>query len=195
MATKQSKVRTLVDARLHALYCGVTQSGKTTLARHHARLLDKAGYEIVVYDPVGTATAGGDWPERAKVFDDSDKFLEWLTRAQYDDERPAFVFVDEAPDIFGPTGGYALLLPRRLRHQGVYLRIISQRPKMLPPNVRTQCAHCYLFRLSKEDARIICADFGHGSEVSDKPLDTGDYVLLVSGSAEIEEFNCFDQVG
>lgn len=188
------KIQTVVDAQIHVLYVGVTQSGKTTLARHHARILDAAEYDVVVYDPVGTPTAGGDWPEKVQRFDDPQKFLIWLVKAEGKPERPIFVFVDESADIFGHTNTDANWIPRRVRHQNVYLRLISQRPKMLPPNVRTQCAHCYLFRLAADDMRMICADFGHGPEISQKSLDTGDYVLLVSGSSEIEVANVFDQI-
>jgi len=190
----QNKIQTLIDARVHTLFVGVTQSGKTTLARHHARLLANAGYDLAVYDPVQTATAGGDWPREAKVFTDQTAFLEYLFAARGEPDRPIFVFVDESADIFGHANGDNNLIPRRVRHQNVYLRLISQRPKMLPPNVRTQCAHCYMFRLSRDDGRMICADFGHGDEIFSKPLDTGDYLLLVSGSAAVEEFNCFDQI-
>ena len=65
---------------------------------------------------------------------------------------------------------------------------------MLHPNVRTQCGYVYMLRLSKNDAREVCADMGHGREVSEMPLDKGDCLLLVSGSSEIEEFNVFDLV-
>lgn len=189
MAQNQN-IKTLVDARVHALYCGVTQSGKTTLARHHARLLDAADYDLLIYDPVGTATAGGDWPERAKVFSDQLKFLETLVRTNGENDRPVFAFVDEAADIFGHAHADAQLIPRTIRHQNIYLRLIAQRPKLLPPNVRTQCAMCYMFRLAPDDAKMILADFGHGGDVQ-KSLDSGDFMLLISGSSSIDEFNCF----
>lgn len=197
MAKKQDQ--TLVDARLHILYCGVTLSGKTTLARHHSRILLREGYDVTVYDPVGTATAGGEWtPEKFdgeyKEFNDLDKFLLYLVHAKGTPERPIFVFVDESADIFGHQNSEAHWIPRRVRHQDVYLRLISQRPKMLPPNVRTQCAHTYMFRLAADDAKMVAADSGHGSDVSQINLDSGDFLLLISGSASIERGNVFELV-
>lgn len=191
MAKKQD-VETLIDARVHSLYCGVTMSGKTTLARHHAARLIGADYDVAVYDPVGTHTINGTWDEKARVFDDPEKFLAYLTHVQGKDERPIFVFVDESADIFGHENKEAHWIPRRVRHQDVYLRLISQRPKMLPPNVRTQCAHTYMFRLASDDAKMVCADAGHGSEVSQINLDKGDFVLLISGTAAIEHGNVFE---
>lgn len=193
MGKKFNAVETLVDARVHVLYCGVTQSGKTTLARHHADLLARVDYDVIVYDPVGTLTVNGTWPDKATLFTDPEKFLSYLLKAEAQNEnRPIFVFVDEAADIFGHTSTDANWIPRRVRHQGVYLRLISQRPKMLPPNVRSQCAHCYMFRLASDDSKMVFSDFGHDSNILTEPLDTGDFLVLVSGSSAIERFNVFE---
>jgi hypothetical protein len=185
----------LVDIREHVLYVGVTQTGKTTLARHHASILAKADYDLIVYDPVGTETANGTWPEKAIIETNPDKFLARVEKVSGTPERPVFVFCDEAADIFGHQYTDAHWIPRRIRHQNAYLRIIAQRPKMLHPNVRSQCAVAYVLRLSQDDARVICADFGHGSDVYQIPLDKGDCLLLISGSADIEDFNVFDHIG
>ena len=190
----QNKNQTLIDAQLHILYCGVTMSGKTTLARHHARVLQTANYDVVVYDPVMTPTAGGGWfvdGKPLRTFHDDEKFLKWLNEASGTPERPIFVFVDEAADIFTHGDSEASFLPRRVRHQDVYLRMISQRPKMLPPNVRTQCGHTYMFRLSDDDTRMVLADSGHSKNILENPLDKGDFVLLVSGTSEIVSGNVF----
>ena len=194
MVVDQVKNQTLVDSNCHVLYCGVTMSGKTTLARHHAKLLQKHKHEIAVYDPVLTGTVNGTWPEGVKVFSDPEPFLKWLVTAKGTDKNPVFVFVDESADIFGHENKDANWIPRRVRHQNIYLRLISQRPKMLPPNVRSQCAQTYMFRLASDDAKMVCADAGHGSEISSITLDTGDCLLLLSGSSTIEQFNVFELV-
>ena len=189
----QSKSQTLVDARVHVLYAGVTQSGKTTLARHHARILADAEYDVAVYDPVGTATAGGGWPEKARMFDSAEQLLRWIEKHRADPERPAFVFIDESADILGHGETHAHWMPRRVRHQNIYLRLIAQRPKMLPPSVRTQCAHAYVFRLASDDMRLLLSDFGHDlGDIDAKELDSGDYLVLISGTSSIAQGNCFD---
>lgn len=190
MAQKQS-VKTLIDAREHVLYCGVTMTGKTTLARHHAAILDKANYDVVVYDPVQTDTANGNWPQKALILNDAEEFNKWMNNAKGDPERPTFLFVDESADIFGHSETWAHWIPRKCRHQDIYLRMIVQRPKMLHPSVRTQCSYAYMLRLSKDDARMLAADFGHSADVADMPLDKGDCLLMESGSPDIEEFNVF----
>lgn len=195
MAEKQNAEKTLVDIREHVLYCGVTMTGKTTLARHHAAILERARYDIAVYDPVGTETANGNWTKDAKILSTPEEFAKWVESARGEDERPIFLFVDEAADIFGHSETWAHYIPRKCRHQNIYLRIIVQRPKMVHPSVRTQCAFAYMLRLSKDDARMLAADFGHSADVADMPLDKGDCLVFESGRAEIEEFNVFDLVG
>ena len=198
MGKKASSVETLVDAREHVLYCGVTMTGKTTLAREHAAILVAAKYQVFVYDPVGTDTANGNWPEGAEILTTPKEFHECIEDLQSDGgdpEHPVFFFVDEGADIFGHQETHAHWIARKIRHVEVYLRIIAQRPNMLHPSVRTQCSYVYMLRLSKDDARIICSDMGHGSEVFSTVLDKGDCILLTSGSSAIEQFNVFQLVG
>ena len=183
--------KTIVDAREHTLYCGVTMTGKTTLARHHARILSRAKYDVAVYDPVGTGTAGGGWPENATVISDPIILEKFLEHVRGTDKHPVFLFVDESADVFSHGQTQNHWIPRRIRHQHVYLRLITQRPKMLHPDVRTQCSYAYVLRLSNDDKKMIYSDFGHSGDVESKPLDKGDCVLLTSGSSDVEEFNVF----
>lgn len=188
---------TLVDAHEHFLYCGVTMTGKTTLAREHSSILVNAKHNVAVYDPVQTETANGSWPEGVTVLSDPEEFFEWIedNEETFDEEHPCFLFVDESADIFSHSNTQAHWIPRRIRHQNIYLRMIVQRPNMLHPNVRTQCSYVYMLRLSRKDAALICDDMGHGPEVSGKVLDKGDCILITSGSSGIEEFNVFDLLG
>jgi hypothetical protein len=198
MAKKQkTAVETVVDAREHVMYCGVTMTGKTTLAREHAAILDKAKYEVIVYDPVGTDTANGNWPERAVILRTPEEFHKMVEDLENDGdpEHPKFLFVDESADIFGHSETHAHWIARKIRHDEVYLRTIVQRPNMIHPSVRTQHSYVYMLRLSQDDARIICGDMGHGPEVSKTVLDKGDCILLTSGASGVEQFNVFQLIG
>ncbi len=194
---KESKVETIVDAREHILYCGVTMTGKTTLAREHAAILEKAKYDVAVYDPVGTDTANGNWPDGVEVLNTPEEFHEWIDDHEddYSPEHPCFLFVDESADIFSHSETHAHWIARKIRHQYIYLRLMVQRPNMLHPSVRTQCSYVYMLRLSQTDARLICADMGHGPDTSNTVLDKGDCLLLTSGSADTEQFNVFELIG
>lgn len=194
---KKPIVETIVDAREHVLYTGVTMTGKTTLAREHATIIKGAKYDVVVYDPVGTDTANGNWPEDVEILTTPEEFHEWVedNTDTYSPEHPCFLFVDEAADIFGHSETHAHWIGRKIRHSYIYLRMMCQRPNMMHPSVRTQCSYVYMLRLSQTDARLICADMGHGTEVSNTVLDKGDCLLLTSGSADTEQFNVFELIG
>lgn len=176
---------------MHVLFCGVTESGKTTLARAVARDLHASGQNVIIYDPVGTNTAGGGWPvgEGAILFSDFGEFAEYVSR---DDVRGAHLFIDEAGDHFGVGNKENHWLLTRGRHFFLYVYLIAQRPKMLAPTARTQCSRTYAFRMAPEDMREVFADNGHAPpEKNQKPLDQGDFYVLLSGNAKISRANVF----
>ena len=142
---------------MHTIICGVTLSGKTTLARALARHVGRQRQNVIVYDPVMTATQGGDWGKSAVVFNDPQKFWGFVSR---DDVGHAHIFIDEAGDLFHLGARENFWLLTRGRHFGFQVYLISQRPKMIAPSARTQCGMAYMFRLARDDAKEIWADAG-----------------------------------
>lgn len=173
---------------MHALICGVTQSGKTTLAHKLAHEFSGNGGNIIVFDPVGTATIKGTWPENAVIFQDEQEFFEYLAR---DDVKNAFVFIDEAGDVFTAQKRENLWLLTRGRHFGFSVFMIAQRPKMILPSARGQAGACYMFRLASDDQKEIGRDFGF-SGLDKITLDKGDFLLLMSGSSACQRGNVFN---
>lgn len=175
----------------HTLFAGVTESGKTTLARYISRKLCALNNRVVVYDPMGTPTAGGEWGEKAVIFRDDtpERFLKYLDRS---DVNHAHVFCDEAGDYLTVSDKENHWLFRRGRHKGLFMYPIMQRPKMVAPNVRSMCGTAFVFRLAVDDADEIGKDFGH-TKLSNivSTLDTGQYVKLKSGSPKIERGDIF----
>ena len=172
---------------MHALICGVTQTGKTTLAHNIAHEFAQKGAGIIVYDPVGTETVRGKWPESSVIFSDEHEFFEYLSR---DDVNNAFVFIDEAGDIFTAQKRENMWLLTRGRHFGFSVFMIAQRPKMILPSARSMAGVCYLFRLSTDDMRDIGRDFGF-SGLDKINLDRGDFIVLESGSSQYQQANVF----
>jgi Zonular occludens toxin (Zot) len=140
----------------HTGYYGITQSGKTTIARAVARALAKSRHQIVVYDPVGTSTHGGDWPKSSLIYNDSEKFLRDVRNMQN-----AQIFIDEADEVFSHEQKENFWILSRGRHQGLYSHVITQRPNRVHPTVRSQCTRAYLCKLNKSDRQAILADHGH----------------------------------
>jgi hypothetical protein len=138
---------------------------------------------VIVYDPLGTGTLGGDWGKGAEIYDDPLLFLQ-------DMENPgkiynAHVFIDEADEIFSQEQKDNFWILKKGRHYGLSIWVITQRPKMVAPTVRNQCADAYLFRLAIQDVKEIAADFGH-SNIHALELAHGDYIVLHSGHPEFE---------
>lgn len=173
---------------MHALICGVTQTGKTTLAHNIAHEFAQKGAGIIVYDPVGTETIRGKWPESSVIFSDEHEFFGYLSR---DDVNNAFVFIDEAGDIFNAQKRENMWLLTRGRHFGFSVFMIAQRPKMILPSARSMAGVCYLFRLSSDDMRDIGRDFGF-SGLDKINLDRGDFIVLESGLSDYQTGNVFN---
>lgn len=172
----------------HILFAGTSQSGKTTLARYFARKLRAANKRVVVYDPVGTATLGGDWGDGAEIYDDDYEFLSAV-------EDPtkihdAHLFVDEADEIFAHSMRGNFWIAKKGRHYGLSVYAISQRPTMIHPTVRNQMTRGYIFRLALEDCKNIAADYGH-SNVHKIQLLHGDFLSLRAGHPDITRGNVF----
>jgi len=172
---------------MHTLICGVTLSGKTTLARTLARCADDCGQNVIVFDPVGTNTAGGDWPKRSVLFDNEAEFFAYLARP---DVGHAHVFIDEAGDLFNASKRENFWLLTRGRHFGLFVYLIAQRPMMLYPTVRNQCGQAYIFRLAHNDLRMIGQDYGF-SNLDKNSLDKGDFLLVTSGASGYSRSNVF----
>jgi DNA helicase HerA-like ATPase len=174
---------------MHSLICGVTESGKTTLAHSIARGVSKQGQNVIVYDPVGTLTYDGkqSWPANAVIFDDEDLFFAYLNEPHVNHSH---VFVDEAGDIFPVGKRENMWVLTRGRHFGFSVYAICQRPKLISPSARSQCSAAYIFRLAEADLDEIGKDFGH-SNLKSYTLDKGDFIMLRSGRSSINRANIF----
>lgn len=172
---------------MHQLFTGVTKTGKTTLARYFSRALLNAGKKVVVYDPLGSPTLGGDWGEGAKIYFEKDAFLDYV----YSDEcQNVHLFIDEAHNIFSHAEDEHRWLLTEGRHFFIYCNLMTQRPNKVHPDVRTNCEVCYMFRLAADDAKSIGSDYGH-SKVHSEKLDRGDFLVLNSGAAKYSRGNVF----
>jgi len=173
---------------MHQLFVGVTKSGKTTLARKFSRELLQHKKQVAVYDPLGTATLGGDWGDGAKVFHDKESFLDFV---HSDECKNYHIFIDEAHHVLGHSDKDNFWLLTEGRHHFMYLYLMTQRPKKVHPDVRSNCEICYMFRLVIDDAKEIGGDYGF-SDIHKEILDRGDFLILNSGSSEFSRANVFN---
>lgn len=178
--------------RYHILIAGVTMCGKTTLAHKIAEdeAAKKDGRQIIVYDPVLTPTAVGEWPEGSDLFDDKEKFLAYLENLEGSEY---LIFIDESDDLLSHSYPENTRIVRRGRHYGWQVVLITQRPNLLSPSARSQCGMAYLFALKQDDMRSIAGDYAH-NDLHKIKLEQGDYLCIGGGSSKVVRGNIFRQL-
>ena len=136
----------------HKLITGQTLSGKSTLAR--AIVADASARHIVpvIYDP----TLSPDWKSDF-VTDDYAEFVSNLSECARAG-LPIFAVVDEADTVLSQGDRDNWWLFTRGRHFGIEACAITQRPQLVAPTVRGQCADVFVFHLGKNDASFLSED-------------------------------------
>lgn len=127
----------------HALILGMTESGKTTLAKKLASNYRANGVSVLVLDPLSDPSWDCDFRTS-----DVDEFL-----AAFWASRSCAVFVDEAGDSAGQHDKDMQKTATRGRHWGHRCHYISQRGTMINRTIRDQCSHIFLFGTALEDCK------------------------------------------
>ncbi len=128
----------------HSLILGMTESGKTTLAKKLALSYKARGIGVLVLDPLSD-------PEWQADFQTSnvDEFLKvfWASRS-------CAVFVDEAGESVGQFDSVMQKTATKGRHWGHSCHYLSQRGAQIARTVRDQCSHLFLFTTALDDSKI-----------------------------------------
>ena len=133
------------DAMPHVLITGVTESGKTTLAKRLCWSYSRRGIRTVVLDPLSDPGWNSNYCSTNPV-----EFLDIVKRS-----RSCAVFIDESGEMIGHYNDEMFWLATRGRHYGHNCHFITQRPAQISPNVRNQCLKLFLFTVSKDDAKLL----------------------------------------
>lgn len=136
----------------HTLIIGMTQSGKTSLARKLVQKHRKKGRLILVLDPLldpAWKTAGATW-----VTDDKEKFLDVVFRS-----TECVIVIDEAGEMIGRYAGEMKKLATKSRHYGHDAIFITQRAVDVDKSLRDQCAEVYAFLVSRRDSEVLAEEF------------------------------------
>lgn len=131
---------------MHSLIIGMTESGKTTLAKIIANQLSSQGKSVAVLDPVYDSA----WPEKAFKADNPADFSQYLR-----EHRSVYAFVDESGSVFneGNDNSYQWFATTS-RHYGHSAVFIAQRAIQVPKTMRDQCSRLFLFTSSRSDGKI-----------------------------------------
>lgn len=140
----------------HSLIFGMTESGKTSLAKKLAAHYQSKGIGVLVLDPMGDP----EWPADYKTAN-ADEFLDTFWNS-----RRCAVFIDEAGDSVGRFNTVMQRTATKGRHWGHACHYITQRGAQLATTVRDQCSHLFLFTSSLNDSKI------HADEWNQQELKT-----------------------
>ncbi len=136
----------------HTIIVGETESGKSVCAKKIAASYKAHGIGVVVLDPYKDPAWNADF-----ITKDPAEFMA-LVRDP-DQCLQCAIFVDEAGRMLGRYDEEFNWLTCESRHLGHVAHLISQRAQHISPNVRTQCATLYCFRLAPKDAKQYAEDF------------------------------------
>lgn len=153
----------------HVLIIGMTESGKTTLARGLAKRYRAAGIGTLVLDPLRDPKWQADY-----MTDDGEDFLRtfWLSRS-------CAAFLDEGGESVGRYDKAMQMTATRGRHCGHSCHYIAQRVQQLAPIVRDQCTHLFLFCSSAKDGALLADEFNMPELAQCSRLAQGEYIHAV----------------
>ena len=149
----------------HSLILGITESGKTTLARSLSNEYRRMGSGVIVLDPLRDPRWQAD-----HLVTDADEFLSLVWRS-----RSCMLFIDEAGDMIGRYDNAMQRIVTRGRHWGHSAHIITQRGAQLPPTVRNQCRYLFLFCTARADCEVLAREFNQDELLDGNKLAQGEY--------------------
>lgn len=156
----------------HCLILGMTQSGKTTLAKKLAHGYRARGISVIVLDPLGDP----EWPN------DEEGTFQTRNRADFlrtvKASRQCAVFVDEAGESVGQYDDEMHWLATRGRHYGHQCHFLSQRGQQIAKTVRDQCSKMYLFCCSKTDGKILADEWNQEELRNVNVLGRGEFFVV-----------------
>lgn len=149
----------------HSLILGMTESGKSTLAKKLARAYKDAGIHVLVLDPLKDPSWTADFQTN-----DPNEFLEMFWTS-----RKCAAFIDEAGES---AGRYDVAMERTAtkgRHWGHNVHYISQRGTMINTTIRGQCSQLFLFTTGKKDSATHSEEWGHDELKNANQLKRGEF--------------------
>lgn len=149
----------------HTLILGMTESGKTALAKKLAEKYKEAGINVIVLDPLTDPSWNADYQTS-----DPDEFLQVFWQS-----RKCAVFIDEAGESAGRYDNAMIKTATKGRHWGHNVHYISQRGSMISPTIRGQCSKLFLFNTGLKDAKVHAEEWGKEELKNANQLKRGEF--------------------
>ena len=164
----------------HSLIIGMTESGKTTLAKKMSLHYRQRGIHTIVLDPMYDPN----WQASFQTANPH-KFLEIVKKSSN-----CAIFIDESGDIVGRYDEEMHWLATKARHWGHNSHFISQRAKQISKTVRDQCSFLFAFNMSYDDSKELANEFNKEILKTCNILNKGEY-YVVPRYGEVKKFYVF----
>lgn len=133
---------------MHTLIVGITESGKSTIAKMMCAEFKRTGTKTAVLDPLFSP----DW-ECDFITGDSEAYLDYLKK-----NKSVCAFIDEAGKMVGRYNVEMEWLVTQSRHWGHSAFLITQGVTQLNPVVRTQCTRKIIFGCGEKETRLLAEE-------------------------------------
>jgi hypothetical protein len=163
----------------HAIIAGMTEVGKTTLAKALAATLPRVAVFEVEYNTK-------QWGDNV-VFQTTDiNRMLAFSKANIN----CNIFIDDSEEATDRDRSYNFFATRA-RHYGHKCFFIMQRPTQVLPTVRHNCAAIYCFRLNPKDSEELSIDFNEPMLVNAPSLNVGEFYAKISPTATCRKCKLF----
>lgn len=150
----------------HSLILGMSESGKTTLARKLAAYYKSHGIGVIVLDPLRDPGWQCDF-----ITADQDKFLDVFWNSQ-----SCMAFLDEGAESVGRYDNAMKKTATQGRHWGHCCHFITQHGMDLSPVVRGQCRYLFLFASSRQQGEVLAKEYNQPELITCTDLKQGEYL-------------------
>lgn len=149
----------------HVLIVGITQSGKSTLARELLRHYQARDIGALVLDPICDPQWQADYQT-----DSPEAFLDTARRSWQ-----CALFIDESGEMIGRYNDSMFWCATQARHRGHRSHFITQRPAQLAKTVRDQCTRLCVFAVSPSDAKLLADEWNKAELIEAPGLPAGQF--------------------
>lgn len=153
----------------HTLILGITESGKTTLAKKLAGVYKAKNTPVLVLEPFKSSSWGADL-----ITDDPAHFLKVVFS-----NKSCAVFIDESGDMIGRYNKVMDKLATIARHYGHNSHFITQRAAQISTTIRDQCMNVFAFKQSYDDGKILASRYVDDLFLQVPNLRQGEYIAKI----------------